>query len=429
MIETVISTMITVPTIFYIWNSWSEEKFRINNKKSIIMLIIAIISTVINYMNANALFKIINMTLIFIIIYKYLFSVSLKNAIVGPLMSQTIYFISELLFAIFMISILNKNVQELTTHYLGTIFTNLSISLLSLLISKIGICKKIFYKFTDIISNFDEISLLFVSCLLIFIYSIFAVNTYYKLSSDLLMFISITIAITSFLLVFLFFKTKDDYYRINDKYNGSLTNLKEMEKILSNQRIDNHENKNHLMTIRNMTKNKKVINFIDSILDNKMKDDNKILQETSVIPEGGLRGLIYAKLLTMSEKKIEYELDIANSIRILNMLQYDSNTMLDICKIVGIFLDNAIEEVETIDDKYIIIEMFINDDVLNIAITNTYDSTKDKKNIYKAGVSTKGGNHGYGLALVKKIVKYNKKINTYHEISENEFTQTLNVYK
>lgn len=429
MIQTVISTMITVPTIFYIWNSWSEFKFKFNNKKNILILILAIIFTVINYMNVNNLVKIINMTLIFIIVYKYLFNTNLKNSIIGPLMSQTIYFISELLFAIFMVSILNKNVSDLTTQYLGTLVTNISISLISLFISKFRFCRKLFIKFNIIISKFDEISVIFVSCLLIFIYTIFAVNTYYKMNSNLLMILSITIAILSFALVFMFFKTKDDYYKINDKYNGSLISLKELEKVLSNQRIDNHENKNHLLTIRNMTTNKKIIKFIDSILDNKVNDDNNILRETSVIPEGGLRGLIYSKLLTMSDKNIDYELAIASSIRVVDFLDYADDTMLNICKIVGIFLDNAIEEVETIDDKYIIIEMYIENDVLNIAITNTYDKTRDKKDIYKAGVSTKGGNHGYGLALVKKIVKYNKNITTHHEISEDEFTQILNVHK
>lgn len=429
MIETMISTMIMIPMVFYIWNSWSDKKIKLKDKRTIIMTIIGVMFTLINYFNVNTFIKIVNMTLILIIVYKYLFDVRIKESVVGPLMSQTVYFIGELLFALFMVSILKKDVSDLTTHYIGTFFTNISIALISLFISKVKLCKKLFKKFNIIIYKFDEISVIFVTCLLIFVYTIFAINTYYSLNSDLLLFMTITIAIAAFSLVFMFFKAKDDYYEINDKYNGSLTSLKELEKVLSNQRIDNHENKNHLLTIRNMTKSKKIINFIDSILNNKLKDDKNILHETSIIPEGGLRGLVYAKLLTMSDKHIEYELDISNSIRILDMLQYDDNTMLDICKIVGIFLDNAIEEVETIDDKYIIIEMYIENEVLNIAITNTYNNKIDKRNIYKKGVSTKGEGHGYGLSLVKKIVKRNKKISTHHEIGDDEFTQVLNVRK
>ncbi len=429
MIGMIVSAFIMVPFVFYIWNDWSKSKFKWKDKRTILLLIITSVFTLINYLSVNVFIKIINMTLILIIVYKYLYNTKLKNSIIGPFMTQTLYFIGECLFVSFIISVFHIDVEEFINNYFGSIITNVSISFIVLIMSKIIIIKRLYIKFNSFISNFDEISVIFITCILIFIYTIFAVNTYYKLNTNLLMIMSIMIALLAFILVFMFFKTKDDYYRINDKYNGSLVSLKELEKVLSNQRIDNHENRNHLMTIRNMTTNKKIIKFIDSILNTKINDNNDILHETTIIPEGGLRGLIYSKLLLMSEKDIEYELDVSNSIRTLDILEFGDDTLLDICKIVGIFLDNAIEEVETIDDKYIIIEMFIDDNVLNIVITNTFDNTKDKKDIYKPGVSTKGGTHGYGLSLVKKLVKYNRKLKTYNEISETEFIQILKVYK
>lgn len=73
--------------------------------------------------------------------------------------------------------------------------------------------------------------------------------------------------------------------------------------------------------------------------------------------------------------------------------------------------------------------MYIDEDVFIINITNTFDNTKNKDNIYQAGISTKGGNHGYGLSLVKKLVHHNKKLKTYHEINEDQFTQVLKIYK
>ena len=429
MIINFIIALLMISVNFYIWNEWSNKKIKINSLRTIVLLIITTSFTLINYFNVNPFIKFINITLMLIISYKYLFNVKLRESISCPLITQTLFFISELLFAILLIVILGENANQLTNNYFGTVIANIGITIIAFCISKIPFIRRIYNKLNRYISHFDEVSIIFITCILIFIYTIFALNTYYKLNSTLLFILSVTIAILSFALVFMFFKTKDDYYRINDKYNGSLVSLKELEKVLSNQRIDNHENKNHLMTIRNMTTNKKIIKFIDSILNNKINDNNDILHETIIIPEGGLRGLIYSKLLLMSEKDIEYELDVSNSIRTLDILEFGDDTLLDICKIVGIFLDNAIEEVETIDDKYIIIEMFIDDNVLNIVITNTFDNTKDKKDIYKPGVSSKGGNHGFGLSLVKKLVKYNRKLKTYNEISGTEFTQILKVYK
>lgn len=414
---------------FYIWNEWSNKKIKINSLRTIVLLVITTIFTLINYFNVNLFIKFINITLMLIISYKFLFNVKLRDSISCPLITQTIFFVSELFFAIILIIILRENANQLTNNYFGTVIANIGITIIAFCFSKIPFIRIIYGKLNRYISNFDEVSVIFIACILTFIYTIFALNTYYKLNSTLLFIISDTIAILSFALVFMFFKAKDDYYRINDKYNGSLISLKELEKVLSNQRIDNHENRNHLMTIRNMTTNKKVIKFIDSILNNKINDNSDILHETAIIPEGGLRGLIYSKLLLMSERNIEYELDISKSIRTLDILEFGDATLLDTCKIIGIFLDNAIEEVETIDDKYIIIEMYINDDVLNIVITNTFDNTKDKKDIFKPGVSSKGGNHGYGLSLVRKLVKYNRKLKTYNEISETEFIQILKVYK
>lgn len=429
MIGTIISAFILTPVIFYIWNDWSKDKFKWKSVRTLILLILTAVFTLVNYFNVNALLKMVNLILFLTIIYKSLYKTNLKNSIIGPLMIEFLFFISETLFAIVMISILKIDVENFVQNFFGNVLTNFCCSSIVFLFSKFKITHKIFYKLNDFITGFDENVVIFLVCLLAFIYTTLAMNTYNSLNPIILLVMLVIVVVTSSISLFIFFKTKNDYHKINDKYNSSLQHLKELEKALTNHRIDNHENKNHLMTIRNMTKNKKVTNFIDSILNNKLKDDKKIMTETSIIPEGGLRGLFYSKLLLMSKKKIEYELDIASSVRVVNFVNFGDNTILDICKIVGIFLDNAIEEVETIEDKYIVIEMYIEDEIFTISITNTYDNSVDKKNIYKAGVSTKGGNHGYGLSLVKKIVKYNKKLKTSHEITENEFTQILKICK
>lgn len=429
MIEAFISSAIMILTSFYIWNWWNDKKINFKSIKTWLLMLFTIIATTINYFTANSFIKIVNITLIFIIVHKYLFDTKFKYSIIGPILSQLICFISESIFMVLSISIFRLNVNAIASNCFGNFIANLVIAVIMIIISRIRYINKLYNKLFMITNRFDEIHVLMLSILGIIIYNIFAANIYYELDPQILMFMSVLISILSFALVCMFFKAKDDYYKINDKYNSSLESLKELENALTNHRIDNHENRNHLMTIRNMTTSKKIIKFIDTILDNKLKDDKNISKETDIIPAGGLRGLVYSKLLLMNSKEIEYELDVASSVRLVNILDYGNDTMLDICKIVGIFLDNAIEEVETIEDKYIVIEMYLEEDVLIITITNTFDNTKCKDNIYKAGVSTKGGNHGYGLSLVKKLVHHNKKLKTYHEINDSEFTQVLKIYK
>lgn len=429
MIGTIISSFITIITIFYIWNNWSEIKLNWKEKRVWMILILTTLISIFNYFNTNQLIKTIIITLIFIIVYKFLFRVQLRQSIAGPLISQILYFTIETIFIIVMISIFGNSVQDFVSNYFGSFVANTTISIGVLFVSKLKIIKKLYNFFESIILKLDETIVIFLSIMVVFLFNIFTLNALAILSPEMLMIISLSISIISFVLICMFFKAKDDYYKMNDKYNSSLESLKELENALTNHRIDNHENRNHLMTIRNMTTSKKIIKFIDTILDNKLKDDKNISKETDIIPAGGLRGLVYSKLLLMNSKEIEYELDVASSVRLVDILDYGNDTMLDICKIVGIFLDNAIEEVETIEDKYIVIEMYLEEDVLTITITNTFDNTKCKDNIYKAGISTKGGNHGYGLSLVKKLVHNNKKLKTYHEINDSEFTQILKIYK
>lgn len=429
MIGTIISSFITIITIFYIWNNWSEIKLNWKEKRVWMILILTTLISIFNYFNTNQLIKTIIITLIFIIVYKFLFRVQLRQSIAGPLISQILYFTIETIFIIVMISIFGNSVQDFVSNYFGSFVANTTISIGVLFVSKLKIIKKLYNFFESIILKLDETIVIFLSIMVVFLFNIFTLNALAILSPEMLMIISLSISIISFVLICMFFKAKDDYYKMNDKYNSSLESLKELENALTNHRIDNHENRNHLMTIRNMTTSKKIIKFIDTILDNKLKDDKNISKETDIIPAGGLRGLVYSKLLLMNSKEIEYELDVASSVRLVDILDYGNDTMLDICKIVGIFLDNAIEEVETIEDKYIVIEMYLEEDVLTITITNTFDNTKCKDNIYKAGISTKGGNHGYGLSLVKKLVHNNKKLKTYHEINDSEFTQVLKIYK
>lgn len=428
MIGTIISSYIGVCIIFYLWSTWTN-KFKLISFRTFIFSLLALFLTLINYFSSKSILKFINLTILFIIISKLLFKDKLKKCIIAPILSQILYALSEVIFSLIMFIILKDKVNDFVSNYSGAFISNLSISLIVLLLSKLPIVSRLYNKLFEFISKINNITVVTLLISAFYVYSVFVFNIYYGGDPKLLIVISAVISILSFLLVYIFFKTKDDYYKINDRYNSSLLSLKGLEDVLTNQRIDNHENKNQLMTIRNMTKNKKVTSFIDSILNNDIPDDKRIMQETNIIPSGGLRGLIYSKLLLMNKNDIEYELDIASSVRIVDMIDYGDKTMIDICKVLGIFLDNAIEEVNNIDDKYIIIEMFIEDEVLNISITNTFDNSIDKSDIYKPGISTKGNGHGYGLSLVKKIIKNNEKLESHHEITDNEFTQILKVYK
>ena len=103
----------------------------------------------------------------------------------------------------------------------------------------------------------------------------------------------------------------------------------------------------------------------------------------------------------------------------------DSMLIEDICKILGVYLDNAIEATENILDKEIIISLYKDKGSIVIEISNTFLGEVDLNKINNIGYTTKVGNHGYGLPLCNEIINKNEKLNGKTIVNTNVFKQSL----
>jgi len=199
--------------------------------------------------------------------------------------------------------------------------------------------------------------------------------------------------------------------------------------MMSKYRIENHKNKNLLLTIRAMIVNKEkdIPKYIDSIVKDKYEDNEKLLLQMNVIPSGGLRATIYSEILKIKDNKINYYLNIDKRLKTIDLIEMDTDQTIDICKIIGVFIDNAIEEVKKLKTKNIEISLYLEDDKLNIKVSNNYKDKINIDKIFDAGYTTKGKGHGFGLALVKKITENNQKIVNRIEISKDVFSQIISI--
>ena len=215
--------------------------------------------------------------------------------------------------------------------------------------------------------------------------------------------------------------------KIQSEYDILLKNLNEYENLLDLQRVTKHENKNQLLVIKGMVDKgeSNTSEYINSIIDTQYKDNDAIIYKTNRIPSGGLRGLIYYKILTMKEKKINSNLDVDRS---LNELDFDNipiKTNQELCKIVGVFLDNAIQAVSELKKKEIDIYLKYENDELYIKVSNNYSGVIELDKIDNSGYTTKGKGHGYGLSLVKSIIRENDCFKNDREIHGKMFSQLI----
>ena len=222
-------------------------------------------------------------------------------------------------------------------------------------------------------------------------------------------------------------KTSNSYKTVTEKYDLTMNIVRDYEQIIENNKINNHETRNQFRILRNMTTNRKIIDYIDGILNDTINDSEELLMEVNKIPSGGLKGLIYAKLLCMKESNINYELYVDKKINIRKMNSISAELMVDICKIIGVFLDNAIEAVNSLKEKNITIELYTEKNDIVISVTNNFLGVLDTANFAKSGYTTKSIGHGYGLKLVSEILNRNRLLENYKEIYADNFTQNLKI--
>ena len=135
-----------------------------------------------------------------------------------------------------------------------------------------------------------------------------------------------------------------------------------------------------------------------------------------------LKSILYSKLLLAVNQDIEVNIDIPDEIDSIHM---DS---VDLTRMLGIYLDNAIEACLETDHPIINFHLGkMNQDIIFI-ISNTFiDKGLSVAQMHKKGITTKGAGHGIGLHNVSQIL--NRYDNIYHEtlMKEGLFIQQVQI--
>lgn len=425
-----IPNLILVSSLIVIWHILMNKKINFKDKRLYITIVSIMIISIFNYLLVNKFMKISIITLVFMFFFKYLFKCEIKRCIITPIFYQIIIMISEGLYILIIVTIFQLNVNELKDKFLGTyLIINLGTALFSIVIAKLPFVRKLYNSIINNVKRINNTYIFIFSIILIGIANILAMITYYKIDIRIIIILNIIFILLCSAIVFYSLKTKNKLNKVNDKYNIAINSLKDYEDMMSKYRIANHENKNLLLAIRAMIKNgeQNIPSYIDSIIKERYNDNEKLLLKVNKIPSGGLRATIYSEILKIKNHKINYELCIDKNVKTHKLINLDTNTTIDACKIIGAFIDNAIEEVEKLKESNILICLYCENEYLNIEVSNNYEQNIDVDKIYDFGYTTKGKEHGYGLSMVKNIIDNNSLFENQIKISKDVFTQILKI--
>lgn len=413
----------------YIWYKLIDKKPNFKDFRLYITFFSLTIISLVNYYQTNTAVKIVTITIIFMIFFKFLFNETLQKCILTPIFYQLLGVISESIFAIIFALILGPKFEEFLSTGQGILITNVSIAAMNIFFVSRKATVKFYNWILKLTDKLKNIHLMPLSLILLIILNVADMIIYYSVDFTYLLLFNVLIIFICFSIFLYTLFTQNNYNKVSDKYNIAINSLNDYERMMTKYRVANHENKNLLLTVRAMilNKEKKIPEYIDSIIEDKYEDDEKLLFKMNVIPSGGLRGAVYSEILKIKENNIKYELNIDQNLKTVDLIELDTNTIIDICKIIGVFMDNAIEETKKIKDGKIGVSIYVENNKLAVKVSNNYSKKIDIDKIYLSGYTTKGNGHGFGLSLVKKLVDENKLFENTTELSKDLFSQVLKV--
>lgn len=408
----------------YVWSKLYNIKIRFSSFWLYFSLVLISAFGIFGAAFVNAYIKIIIGSFLLIICNWLIFHQKLKNTIICIIYSQLVLTISDVIGAILLILFLGKDTVFVKDEFFVTAFGNLIVTILFIFISLFPFIKRLYSKIILLTDNINISNIIKISLLVIFSLNFLMAAAYYNINSRFIICVN---SILLFIYTYIVYRTlneKSNNIMIKAENDSLMYSLHQYEDMVDRQRVDNHENKNQLLIIKNMIKknDKDVVKYIDTIVKDQKEDDEALYTRVMTIPSGGLQGIIYQKMLVMKDEKILFSLDVSRDVRKIELDDFSMEDNYRLCKIVGVLLDNAIEESRKIDDKRIMISLYVDDNKLVIDISNRFEGKVEVDKLDDEGYTTKGDGHGYGLSLVKKILSES-------DIFENERSVRRDVFK
>lgn len=222
---------------------------------------------------------------------------------------------------------------------------------------------------------------------------------------------------------------KDSASFIQDEKDGLASYYQGLTESLSAMGAMRHDIKNIFFTMGS---------FVDRSDDREMKaffwekiypysldtiKQNELLSTLFQIPNESLRAFLHLKCSQMQTQRIFVRLEV----HLVPELYQVGMDVIDMTRILGILLDNAMEESQQMAEGFVEIKITASEAGCSYLIRNPV-SEQVKANGIRPGITTKGQGRGQGLLIVQQLLAQYDYVTLSSILLEGQYTQSLSVF-
>lgn len=191
------------------------------------------------------------------------------------------------------------------------------------------------------------------------------------------------------------FRDKTEVTKLAEELTG-------VKKLAWSLRAQNHEFMNKLHTISGLIQLEEydeALQFISDVAKVRSNISN-ILTEN--IKDASISALLLSKYNKAEECRVKLNIDESSKLTRLP----EHITPEEIISIVGNLIENSLDEVKNDGTGLVYVKILQNEDFLNIVVKDNGGGIpiEHRENIYEQGFSTKDGQRGHGMYIVKRII-------------------------
>ena len=252
-------------------------------------------------------------------------------------------------------------------------------------------------------------------------------------SIDFMTFVNLLMILPFILAIVVYSKTSKESQRIKAERverENIQNHLKELEHQFTSIRKFKHDYQNILASMETFFLEKKLSEletyFFEKVMPTfeAVSSNNFVFEALSKIKISEVKSLISAKIVVAQNISQDVKVSFEAPDEIEEVF-IDSITLV---RILGILLDNAIEELEILSEGNLAIACFNDKDSVVFIIQNTYNSNLPTIQMIKSsGFTTKENHSGLGLHILEELQEVYPNISLSTIIDEYTFTQKLTI--